>query len=82
MRTFPTVTVDDKFVIGHIVTGFVCAGGRRPHDGEYMTALTYAEVECMAFLQLPEAKTYAGLGEDLGDPFPITSPVPPRVRSY
>jgi len=35
-----------------------------------MAALTDAEVECVAFLQLPEAKTYADFGEDLAREVP------------
>ena len=66
---------DSRFVIGPIVTAFMFAGGRKlclprnlgpyTNDGEYMVALTDAEVEDMKFLQSPEARTHPDFDEDL-----------------
>ena len=73
-------TSDDEFVIGPIVTSFMFAGGRKlrlprnlgPYsdDGEYMAAFMDAEVEDAKFLQLPQARMYAGFDEDLAEDAP------------
>jgi len=79
VRTVPTT--DDRFVIGPIVTAFMFAGGRKlrllrnlgPYsdDGEYMAALTDAEVEDMKFLQSPEARAYDDFDEDVAKDAPV-----------
>jgi len=73
-------TMDDKFVIGPIVTAFMFAGGRKlrlprnlgpyPDDAEYMGALTYAEVEDMKYLQSPDTRAHDDFDEDVAKEAP------------